>query len=180
MPHLLIAGTTGSGKSVMTNTLIMSLLYRNAPSDMRLIIVDPKQVEMVAYNDIPHLLTPVITDTSKALSAMKWAVGEMDRRYSLMAEEKVKKISEYNKKMAERAAHPTDASGDDKPSENTGKMPYIVIVIDEMSDLMMQASKELEPLIVRIAQLGRAAGMHLVVATQSPRADVSLPPRSRS
>ena len=168
MPHLLIAGTTGSGKSVMTNTLIMSLLYRNAPSDMRLIIVDPKQVEMVAYNDIPHLLTPVITDTTKALSAMKWAVGEMDRRYSLMAEEKVKKISEYNKKMAEKEKHPSADQNDDKESSNTGKMPYIVIVIDEMSDLMMQASKELEPLIVRIAQLGRAAGMHLVLATQKP------------
>ena len=163
MPHLLIAGTTGSGKSVMTNTLIMSLLYRNAPSDMRLIIVDPKQVEMVAYNDIPHLLTPVITDTSKALSAMKWAVGEMDRRYKQMAEEKVKKISEYNKKM-EKKAEEEGASDEDK----SGKMPYIVIVIDEMSDLMMQAGKELEPLIVRIAQLGRAAGMHLVLATQKP------------
>ena len=150
MPHLLIAGTTGSGKSVMTNTLIMSLLYRNAPSDMRLIIVDPKQVEMVSYNNIPHLLTPIITDTSKALSAMKWAAGEMDRRYKLMADAKVKKISDYNKKVED------------------GKMPYIVIVIDEMSDLMMQASKELEPLIVRIAQLGRAAGMHLVLATQKP------------
>ena len=171
MPHLLIAGTTGSGKSVMTNTLIMSLLYRNAPSDMRLIIVDPKQVEMVAYNDIPHLLTPVITDTSKALSAMKWAVNEMDRRYSLMAEEKVKKISEYNKKMAERAkqAAATEATDEKQPDKaNTGKMPYIVIIIDEMSDLMMQAGKELEPLIVRVAQLGRAAGMHLVLATQKP------------
>ena len=166
MPHLLIAGTTGSGKSVMTNTLIMSLLYRNAPSDMRLIIVDPKQVEMVAYNDIPHLLTPVITDTSKALSAMKWAVGEMDRRYSLMAEEKVKKISEYNKKMEQKAA--TEATNAEDKDKTPSKMPYIVIVIDEMSDLMMQASKELEPLIVRIAQLGRAAGMHLVLATQKP------------
>ena len=171
MPHLLIAGTTGSGKSVMTNTLIMSLLYRNAPSDMRLIIVDPKQVEMVAYNNIPHLLTPVITDTSKALSAMKWAVGEMDRRYSLMAEEKVKKISEYNKKMEQKATHPTEAGASEdseKDQKAPGKMPYIVIVIDEMSDLMMQAGKELEPLIVRVAQLGRAAGMHLVLATQKP------------
>ena len=163
MPHLLIAGTTGSGKSVMTNTLIMSLLYRNAPSDMRLIIVDPKQVEMVAYNDIPHLLTPVITDTSKALSAMKWAVGEMDRRYSQMAEEKVKKITEYNKKMEQK-----QKDGVKEDDTNTEKMPYIVIIIDEMSDLMMQAGKELEPLIVRIAQLGRAAGMHLVLATQKP------------
>lgn len=166
MPHLLIAGTTGSGKSVMTNTLIMSLLYRNSPSDMRLIIVDPKQVEMVQYNNIPHLLTPIITDTSKALSAMKWAAGEMDRRYKLMAEEKVKKISEYNKKMEKKST--SSSAADESSSDGQGKMPYIVIVIDEMSDLMMQASKELEPLIVRIAQLGRAAGMHLVLATQKP------------
>ena len=167
MPHLLIAGTTGSGKSVMTNSLIMSLLYRNSPSDMRMIIVDPKQVEMVSYNDIPHLLTPIITNTEKALSAMKWAAGEMDRRYKLMAEEKVKKISDYNKKMEKLAAKATKDSADAEDDKG-GKMPYIVIVIDEMSDLMMQASKELEPLIVRIAQLGRAAGMHLVLATQKP------------
>ena len=165
MPHLLIAGTTGSGKSVMTNSLIMSLLFRNSPSDMRMIIVDPKQVEMVSYNDIPHLLTPIITSTEKALSAMKWAAGEMDRRYKLMAEEKVKKISDYNKKMEKLATKDTPKEGEE---DKGGKMPYIVIVIDEMSDLMMQASKELEPLIVRIAQLGRAAGMHLVLATQKP------------
>jgi S-DNA-T family DNA segregation ATPase FtsK/SpoIIIE len=157
MRHLLIAGTTGSGKSVMTNNLIMSLLYRNSPSDMRLIIVDPKRVEMAVYKDVPHLLTPIINDTGKALSAMKWAAGEMDRRYTVMEEEGVKTIYDYNEKMAQK----TDA-------ETKDKMPYIVIVIDEMSDLMMQASKELEPLIVRIAQLGRAAGMHLVLATQKP------------
>ena len=163
MRHLLIAGTTGSGKSVMTNTLIMSLLFRNSPSDMRMIIVDPKHVEMVSYNDIPHLLTPVINDTSTALSAMKWAVGEMDRRYTQMAEEKVKKITDYNARMEQK-----QKEGIKEGDPNTAKMPYIVIVIDEMSDLMMQASKELEPLIVRIAQLGRAAGMHLVLATQKP------------
>ena len=161
MRHLLIAGTTGSGKSVMTNTLISSLLYRNAPSDMKLIIVDPKQVEMAQYQDVPHLLTPIITQTEKALSAMKWAVGEMERRYSLMAEEKVKNIADYNAKMAK-----TDAS------EKEGKMPYIVIVIDEMADLMMMAGKDLEVLIVRIAQKGRAAGIHLVLATQRPEVKV--------
>lgn len=164
MRHLLIAGTTGSGKSVMTNTIIMSLLYRNSPSDMRLIIVDPKKVEMRPYNDIPHLLTPIITDTTKALSAMKWAASEMDRRYDLMADERVKTISSYNKKMEKKSSSDSKEEGEDK----NGKMPYIVIVIDEMSDLMMQAGKELEPLIVRIAQLGRAAGMHLVLATQKP------------
>ena len=164
MPHLLIAGTTGSGKSVMTNTLITSLLYRNAPSDMKLIIVDPKQVEMAQYQDIPHLLTPIITQTDKALSAMKWAVGEMERRYTLMAEEKVKNIADYNAKMAKIAE-------ENKEAKN-GKMPYIVIIIDEMADLMMMAGKDLEMLIVRIAQKGRAAGIHLVLATQRPEVKV--------
>lgn len=163
MPHLLIAGTTGSGKSVMTNTLISSLLYRNAPSDMKLIIVDPKQVEMAQYQDIPHLLTPIITQTEKALSAMKWAVGEMERRYSLMAEEKVKNIADYNAKMLKTA---------EENPEKEGKMPYIVIIIDEMADLMMMAGKDLEMLIVRIAQKGRAAGIHLVLATQRPEVKV--------
>ncbi len=179
MPHLLIAGTTGSGKSVMTNTLITSLLYRNAPSDMKLIIVDPKQVEMAQYNDIPHLLTPIITATDKALSAMKWAVNEMERRYTLMAEEKVKNITDYNEKMAKMAeANKANASseektddGDDKKPDG-GRMPYIVIVIDEMADLMMMAGKDLEMLIVRIAQKGRASGIHLVLATQRPEVKV--------
>lgn len=161
MRHLLIAGTTGSGKSVMTNTLISSLLYRNAPSDMKLIIVDPKQVEMAQYQDIPHLLTPIITSTEKALSAMKWAVGEMERRYTQMANEKVKNIADYNAKMEAN-----------KDPEKEGKMPYIVIVIDEMADLMMMAGKDLEVLIVRIAQKGRAAGIHLVLATQRPEVKV--------
>lgn len=163
MRHLMIAGTTGSGKSVMTNTIIMSLLFRNAPSEMRMIIVDPKQVEMASYNDIPHLLTPVITDTAKVLSAMRWAVDEMERRYTQMAEERVKIITDYNAKMEQK-----QKDGAKEGDKNTAKMPYIVIVIDEMADLMMQASKELEPLIVRIAQKGRAAGIHLILATQKP------------
>ena len=169
MPHLLIAGTTGSGKSVMTNTLISSLLYRNAPSDMKLIIVDPKQVEMAQYQDIPHLLTPIITSTEKALSAMKWAVGEMERRYTLMDEEKVKNIGDYNAKIAK-----SDNAKVTKPDDTAkeGKMPYIVIIIDEMADLMMMAGKDLEMLIVRIAQKGRAAGIHLVLATQRPEVKV--------
>ena len=171
MPHLLIAGTTGSGKSVMTNTLISSLLYRNTPSDMKLIIVDPKQVEMVQYNDIPHLLTPIINSTEKALSAMKWAVNEMERRYTCMAEEKVKKIEDYNEKLQKKSALITDENGNDQKHDG-GKMPYIVIVIDEMADLMMQAGKDLEQLIVRIAQKGRASGIHLVLATQRPEVKV--------
>lgn len=162
MPHLLIGGTTGSGKSVMMNTLIVSLLYRNAPSDLKLIMIDPKQVEMSLYDDIPHLLTPIITESDKAVSAMKWAVNEMERRYKLMREEHVKNIIEYNKKMAKNAGKTAeDADGGEK-------MPYIVVIVDEMSDIMMAAGKELEPPIVRIAQKGRAAGIHLVLATQNP------------
>lgn len=186
MPHLLIAGTTGSGKSVMTNTLISSLLYRNAPSDLKLIIVDPKQVEMAQYEDIPHLLTPIITQTEKALSAMRWAVNEMEKRYTLMAEEKVKNIVDYNAKMEKKAAE--EAKSAEKPTEEvekggeevvekveqhqSEKMPYIVVLIDEMADLMMTAGKDLEMPIVRIAQKGRAAGIHLVLATQRPEVKV--------
>ena len=172
MPHLLIAGTTGSGKSVMTNTLITSLLYRNAPSDMKLIIIDPKQVEMAQYNDIPHLLTPIIVSVEKALSAMKWAVNEMERRYTLMAEEKVKNISDYNEKMAKGGTVAVKDSDGNEQKHDGGKMPYIVIVVDEMADLMMMAGKDLEMLIVRIAQKGRAAGIHLVLATQRPEVKV--------
>ena len=173
MPHLLIAGTTGSGKSVMTNTLISSLLYRNSPSDLKLIIVDPKQVEMAQYEDIPHLLTPIITSTEKALSAMKWAVNEMEKRYTLMAEKKVKNISDYNAKMADEGGTVTmkDEDGNEQ-QHNNGRMPYIVVIIDEMADLMMMAGKDLEMLIVRIAQKGRAAGIHLVLATQRPEVKV--------
>ncbi|MBQ3430203.1 DNA translocase FtsK 4TM domain-containing protein [Candidatus Saccharibacteria bacterium] len=171
MPHLLIAGTTGSGKSVMTNTLISSLLYRNSPSDMKLIIVDPKQVEMAQYEDIPHLLTPIITSTEKALSAMKWAVNEMERRYTLMAERKVKNIADYNARV-EEGEEKEKKDEADAEATTEGKMPYIVIVIDEMADLMMMAGKDLEMLIVRIAQKGRAAGIHLVLATQRPEVKV--------
>lgn len=169
MPHLLIAGTTGSGKSVMTNTMIVSLLYRNAPSDMKLIVIDPKQVEMVQYSDIPHLLTPIINDTTEAVSALKWAVNEMERRYKLLADERVKNIVEYNKKMATEGGKVSvpDEDGNEQKHDG-GKMPYIVILVDEMSDIMMQAGKEMEPPIVRIAQKGRAAGLHLVLATQKP------------
>lgn len=172
MPHLLIAGTTGSGKSVMTNTLISSLLFRNAPSDMKLIIVDPKQVEMVQYNDIPHLLTPIINSTDKALSAMKWAVDEMERRYTSMAEAKVRNIIDYNNKMAKGGTSTVKDKDGNEQQHDGGKMPYIVIIIDEMADLMMMAGKDLEMLIVRIAQKGRAAGIHLVLATQRPEVKV--------
>lgn len=172
MPHLLIAGTTGSGKSVMSNALILSLLYRSAPSDLKLIMIDPKQVEMAQYEDIPHLLTPVITSVEKALSAMKWSVNEMERRYTLMAKEKVKKIDDYNAKMAAGQKVTLKDEDGNEQQHDGGKMPYIVIIIDEMADLMMQAGKDLEALIVRIAQKGRAAGIHLVLATQSPKVQV--------
>lgn len=154
MPHLLIAGSTGSGKSVMINTLLTSMLYRNSPSDLKLILVDPKQVELTPYNDIPHLLTPVIIEPEKCISALKWAVNEMERRYTLLAEEKVRNITGYN---------------DLKKEE---RMPYIVIVIDELADLMMMAARDVEALIVRLAQKARAVGIHLVLATQRPSVDV--------
>ena len=169
MPHLLVAGTTGSGKSVMTNTIITSLLYRNSPSDMKLILVDPKQVEMTQYNDIPHLLTPIITQPEKVLSALKWAVSEMERRYTLLSEEKVKNIIGYNSKIDEIMKNPPE---DLDPDFDGSKMPYVVIVIDEMADLMMMIGRDLETLIVRVAQKGRAAGIHLVLATQRPEAKI--------
>ncbi len=154
MPHMLVAGQTNSGKSVMINTLLTSLLYRNSPSDMRLILVDPKQVELTPYNDIPHLLTPVITEPEKCISALKWAVAEMERRLKTFSGAKKRNIGEYN------------------ALSDTESMPYIVIVIDELADLMMMAAKDVESLIVRLAQKARAAGIHLVLATQSPRVDV--------
>lgn len=156
MPHLLIAGATGAGKSVMINTLLASLLYRNSPSQLQLILIDPKRVELNLYNDIPHLLSKVIVEPDKAVSALKWAVAEMERRLKLFSEVGKRNIIEYNSMKAE-----------DK--EN---MPYIVIVIDEMSDLMMAAGADVEALIVRLSQLARAAGIHLVLATQRPSVNV--------
>lgn len=154
MPHLLVAGQTGSGKSVMINTFLTSLLYRNSPSDIKLILVDPKQVEMAPYADIPHLLTPVINEPEKCISALKWAVAEMERRLRTMAEVGKRNIGEYNNLKKEEG------------------MPYIVIVIDELADLMMMAARDVEALIVRLAQKARAAGIHLVLATQRPSVDV--------
>ncbi|MGH7234280.1 MAG: DNA translocase FtsK, partial [Candidatus Saccharimonadales bacterium] len=154
MPHMLIAGQTGSGKSVMINTFLTSLLYRNTPSDLKLILVDPKQVELALYNDIPHLLTPVINEPEKCISALKWAVAEMERRLRTMAEVGKRDIGQYNLSKAEAG------------------MPFIVIVIDELADLMMVAARDVEALIVRLAQKSRAAGIHLVIATQRPSVDV--------
>lgn len=174
MPHLLIAGQTGSGKSVMINTLLSSLLYRNSPSEMKLILVDPKQVEMAPYEDIPHLITPVINEPEKTISALKWAVNEMERRYKLLAEHKVRDIKTYNTMIQNgrgKTVTVEDEEGHEQQHEN-GAMPYIVIVIDELADLMMVAARDVEALIVRLAQKARAVGIHLVLATQRPSVDV--------
>jgi S-DNA-T family DNA segregation ATPase FtsK/SpoIIIE len=173
MPHLLVAGQTNSGKSVMINTLLCSLLYRNSPSQMKLILVDPKQVEMARYKDIPHLLTPIITEPEKTVSALKWAVNEMERRYKLLAEVGELNIKDYNDSLSSSKKKITvqDEEGHDQQAED-GSMPYIVVIIDEMADLMMVAARDVEALIVRLAQKARAVGIHLVLATQSPRADV--------
>ncbi len=154
MPHVLIAGTTGSGKSIMLNAFITSLLFRNSPDEMKLILIDPKRVELTNYNGIPHLLTPVITEPEKILSSLKWAMAEMERRYKLFQSVGVRNITGYNEMSGFQA------------------LPYIVIVIDELADLMMFAPVEIEDAITRIAQLARATGIHLVVATQRPSVDV--------
>jgi S-DNA-T family DNA segregation ATPase FtsK/SpoIIIE len=173
MPHLLIAGQTGSGKSVMINTLLTSLLYRNSPSEMKLILVDPKQVEMAPYEDIPHLITPIINQPEKTISALKWAVNEMERRYTLLAENKIRDIKTYNQNIKAGVKKITIADEAGIPQEHeNGAMPYIVVVIDELADLMMVASRDVEGLIVRLAQKARAVGIHLVLATQRPSVDV--------
>jgi DNA segregation ATPase FtsK/SpoIIIE, S-DNA-T family len=157
MPHLLIAGTTGSGKSVCINTLILSILYRHKPDDCKLIMIDPKMLELSIYQGIPHLLTPVITEPKKATTALKWVVKEMEKRYREMTEIGVRNISGFNDKAS---------------SESRKKMSYIVVIVDEMADLMMIAGKEIENYIQRLAQMARAAGIHIVMATQRPSVDV--------
>ena len=158
LPHVLIAGTTGSGKSVCTNSLIVSLLYKSTPEEVRFIMVDPKMVELAPYNGIPHLLIPVVTDPKKAAGALQWAVYEMMKRYKLFSENGVKDLAGFNA-LAGR-------------SQELKKMPTVVVVIDELADLMLVAAKEVEESICRVAQMGRAAGMHLVIATQRPSSDV--------
>jgi len=160
MPHLLIAGTTGSGKSVSVNSMINSVLMKYTPQDLRLILVDPKMLELSMYEDIPHLLVPVVTNPHKAAKALAWAVFEMERRYRLMSEARVRNISGYNRSLTEGSP------------EGSERLPYIVIIIDELADLMMVAGREVEQSICRLAQKARAAGIHLILATQRPSVDV--------
>ena len=164
MPHLLIAGATGSGKSVCINTLIISILYKATPDEVKLIMIDPKVVELSVYNGIPHLFIPVVTDPKKAAGALNWAVSEMSSRYNTFAEYGVRNLGEYNRKIEKM----TIPEGEEKPE----KMPQIVIIVDELADLMMVAPGEVEEAICRLAQLARAAGIHLVLATQRPSVNV--------
>jgi S-DNA-T family DNA segregation ATPase FtsK/SpoIIIE len=193
MPHLLIAGTTGSGKSVAVNSMIVSMLLRATPEEVRFLMVDPKMLELSVYEGIPHLLLPVVTDAKKAAMALRWAVEEMERRYQLLADCGVRNIASYNKKLekegdaaqikpprsvrekkpAEQAPEPAQPDLPlDPPREPLRKLPYLVLIIDELADLMMVASREVETYIARLAQMARAAGIHLMVATQRPSTDV--------
>lgn len=164
MPHALIAGTTGSGKSVTIHSIITSLLYRNGPEELRFIMVDPKRVELTLYNKIPHLLTPVITDSKKAILALKWAAKEMDRRYDILQSESARDITSYH------ALIQNDTKN--KEGEDRDKMPYIVVIIDELADIMQAYPRELEAAIVRLAQMSRAVGIHLILSTQRPEVNV--------
>ncbi len=185
MPHLLIAGTTGSGKSVAINTMILSLLYRLPPEECRLIMIDPKMLELSVYDGIPHLLAPVVTDPKKAVDALKWVVAEMEERYRMMSKIGVRKLTTYNervreaerqgKKLTRRFPNGFDENGDQiicEEESEARRLPYIVVIVDEMADLMMVAGKEIEACIQRLAQMARASGIHVVMATQRPSVDV--------
>ena len=176
MPHLLIAGTTGSGKSVGINATLLSLLYKSDPKSVRLILIDPKMLEMSVYEDIPHLLAPVVTDMRQAAHALNWAVNEMEKRYRLMSKLGVRNLAGYNNKIidaAKREEHiPNPFSLTPESPETLEQLPTIVIIIDELADLMMVVGKKVEELIARIAQKARAAGLHLILATQRPSVDV--------
>ncbi|UCD48689.1 MAG: DNA translocase FtsK 4TM domain-containing protein [Phycisphaerales bacterium] len=172
MPHLLIAGTTGSGKSVCINSIIVSVLMTKRPDDVKLILVDPKMVEMTAYSTVPHLMCPIVTETQMAVQILEWATVKMDERYALLAEAHVKNIADYNKLGAEEIIARFNPSTPDEEAKIPKKLPYILIVIDELADLMMTAAKEIESYIVRLAQKSRAVGIHIVLATQRPQATV--------
>lgn len=174
MPHGLIAGTTGAGKSVAIHNLIISLLYRNSPDQLRFILVDPKRVELTLYNNIPHLLTPVITQAKKAIKALSWAVKEMERRYDILEAEKVQNIASYHKNVYQPAKKEWEDNGSDEEARSSlpEALPYIVIILDELNDLMQAYPRELEACIVRLAQMSRAVGIHLLLATQRPSVNV--------
>jgi len=186
MPHLLIAGTTGSGKSVAVNTMIMSLLYRNTPADVRFIMIDPKMLELSVYDGIPHLLAPVVTEPGKAVMALKWAVREMENRYRAMSQLSVRNIAGYNQRLTDAAKKGQKLTKTVQTGfePSTGKptyeqqeldltpLPFIVVIIDEMADLMIVAGKDVEAAVQRLAQMARAAGIHVIMATQRPSVDV--------
>ena len=180
MPHLLVAGTTGSGKSVALNAMILSLLYKSSPEQVRLVLVDPKMLELSVYEGIPHLLAPVVTDMKEAANALRWCVAEMERRYRLMSALGVRNLSGYNRKIKEAhnkgkplldPLYVADDLDDIDPPE-LEPFPYIVVVIDELADMMMIVGKKVDELIARLAQKARAAGIHLILATQRPSVDV--------
>jgi DNA segregation ATPase FtsK/SpoIIIE, S-DNA-T family len=164
MPHMLVAGATGSGKTVCLNTIIVSLLFRMGPDDLKFIMIDPKRVELPCYNGIPHLLTPVITEVPKIVNSLKWCIGEMERRFDLLAKLERRDIASYNREVEETIKN--------KPDSPLSRLPYIIVIIDELADLMATSAQEVEGSIVRLAQLARAVGIHLIVATQRPSVDV--------
>ena len=176
MPHLLIAGSTGTGKSVAMNAMLTSILYRSTPDDVRLIMIDPKRLELGMYEDIPHLLTPVVVEPKKAANALRWAVREMEDRYKRLAAEGVRNIEQFNRNVALQLQEQTDAGAKGQPDgdadDDLRPLPYVVLAIDELADLMMVASKEVEESIARLAQMARAVGIHLILATQRPSVDV--------
>jgi DNA segregation ATPase FtsK/SpoIIIE, S-DNA-T family len=176
MPHLLVAGTTGSGKSVAINAMILSIIYKSTPAQVRLILVDPKMLELSVYQDVPHLLAPVVIDMKQAANALQWCVSEMDRRFKLMSALGVRNVVGYNQRLREaakaRAPLKNPVAPDPENAALLEEMPNIVVVIDELADLMMVAGKRVEELIARLAQKARAAGVHLILATQRPSVDV--------
>jgi S-DNA-T family DNA segregation ATPase FtsK/SpoIIIE len=172
MPHLLIAGTTGSGKSVCINSVITGIMLTKRPDEVKLILIDPKMVEMTAFNTIPHLMCPIVTETQMAVQILEWATITMDERYELLAEARVKNVAEYNSLGAEEIVRRFEPTSEDEEAKIPKRMPYIVIIIDELADLMMTAAKEIEAYIVRLAQKSRAVGIHIVLATQRPQATV--------